>query len=93
VFGFVECIDLLAAMWWCASTIELATGNTTLIRDCVATGERVSVATSNTARAGRGRFAAQVFCVKSTLWQAFSRRSGSKGRTTGIAIFRRHPNL
>jgi cell division protein ZapE len=97
VFGFIECIDLLAHyVVVCIDEFELDDpGNTTLISRLLSqlVERGVSVAaTSNTLpeQLGEGRFAAQDFLRESTLWQAFSRRSGSRARTTGIAIFRLH---
>ncbi len=96
VFGFVECIDLLAGYTVvCIDEFELDDpGNTTLISRMLSSlVERgVSVAaTSNTLpeQLGEGRFAAQDFCAKSTRWQAFSPPCGSRGPTTGTATCRR----
>ena len=99
VFGFAECIDLLAGYTVvCIDEFELDDpGNTTLIsRMLSALVERgVSVAaTSNTLpeQLGEGRFAARTFFAKSTRWQAFSPLCGSKGRITGTETCRRHPS-
>ncbi len=99
VFGFVECIDLLAGYTVvCVDEFELDDpGNTTLISRMLSSlVERgVSVAASSNTlpeQLGEDRFAAQTFCAKSTRWQAFSPPYGSRGRTTGTATCRRRPS-
>ena len=99
VFGFVECIDLLADyVVVCIDEFELDDpGNTTLISRLLSNWSsagcrwrrRRTRCPSSWARAASPR---RISCAKSTRWQAFSPRCGSTGRTTGIAIFRLRPN-
>lgn len=86
VFGFVECIDLLAHYTAvCIDEFELDDpGNTTLISRMLSqlVERGVSVAaTSNTPP--------RISCARSIRWQGFSPPCGSRDRTTGIATCRR----
>ena len=100
VFGFVECIDLLADYTAvCIDEFELDDpGNTTLISRLLSSlVERgVSVAaTSNTLpeQLGEGRFAAQDFLREiNTLAEHFHHRADRRDRTTGTANCRRRPS-
>jgi len=99
VFGFVECIELLADyVVVCIDEFELDDpGNTTLIsrllselvaRGCLWPRRRTRCPSSSVRVASPCR----ISCAKSARWQAFSLRCGSTGRTTGIATFRPRPN-
>ena len=99
MFGFVECIDLLADyVVVCIDEFELDDpGNTTLISRLLSqlVERGVSVAaTSNTLpeQLGEGRFAAQDFLREINTLAAFSPPCGSTGRTTGTATCRPRPN-
>ena len=100
VFGFVECIDLLADyVVVCIDEFELDDpGNTTLISRLLSqlVERGVSIAaTSNTLpeQLGEGRFAAQDFLREiNTLAAHFHHRADRGARTTGTAICRPRPN-
>lgn len=98
MFGFTECIELLADyVVVCIDEFELDDpGNTTLVSRMLSqlVERGVSIAaTSNTLpeQLGEGRFAAQDFLRRSTRCRRSSRPCASRGPTTGTAVCPRRP--
>ena len=99
MFGFIECIELLADyVVVCIDEFELDDpGNTTLISRLLSqlVERGVSIAaTSNTLpeQLGEGRFAAQDFLREINTLARSSPPCGSRVRTTGTVTCRRRPN-